>query len=489
MQPFEGPARTGIFVSYRHGDNDYAVELLNSKLDEQFGAQRIFFDARLESGVNYVHAIEYGLQSCAVLLAVIGEKWLGVADRQGRRRLEDPADVVVREIGTALGNGVRVIPVLIDGATMPKSSQLPTALRELAHLNAYELGARESDRAELVVRLESYLGALEMRPPEPVQPEPTDVDQPEPDRSEAAGRDPYDLVHDLVQECIVPPGVRERELPLIRLLGARGSGKTELLGRLARDCGDSVPHASVDFDDDRTTTLRGAVIELATQLGRRYPKFGQVQFRYLMLCVLAAGSGFGARTALSKLRNAVLNADPPGYSRSTFDAVVDTLQESGAMLNWSGILADALLHGSERTYWRRRLRTLTAVQEFTGAPTDPWAEGNAVGSREFDAVFLAAFLADLRQAYADGRHRSDRTMNCVALLDNVDAPLGERFLNLLLDLRQSLPPDPLVVLAASSQWQPALVIRDVPGRPSLAAWAQRRNATRDRDSWWYPIDL
>ncbi|MEV0089584.1 toll/interleukin-1 receptor domain-containing protein [Saccharopolyspora sp. NPDC050642] len=468
MQPFEPPARERIFISYRHGDNAYAARWLNVVLRERFGADRVFFDTGMDPGVNYVQEIERELDSCAVLLAVIGPQWMVIADELGQRRLENPNDVVVREISTALRNGVRVIPVLIDDAAMPKSAELPTGLRPLTQHNGVVLnpGTSDSELGRLLAALDKHLAG----PSAPPDPEP----EPEP-----VVRSRYDLLHDLVQECITPPDGPGRELPVIRLLG---SG-TEMLAYLAEDCGPSVPHTRLDFDAEGLTSLRRAVVELAVRFGGR----DSPQFRHLMLCIVAAGSGFGAGTALSKLRNAVLAAEQPDFFRVTFDAVVGALQASGALLNWSGVLAGALLSGGERAQWRRRLRALTGFRDSAGVAPDPWAEPDAVGSREFDEVLLAAFLADLRQARA-GR-RSGRAMNCVALLDNADAPLGERFLDLLLDLRRGLPPDPLVVVAAGRQWQPPLDAPEAVDLPTLAGWEEHRSVAGNRGSGWLPVDL
>jgi hypothetical protein len=43
------------------------------------------------------------------------------------------------EIRTALERDVRVIPVLVDGARVPKQQQLPDDLQRLARLNALEM--------------------------------------------------------------------------------------------------------------------------------------------------------------------------------------------------------------------------------------------------------------------------------------------------------------------------------------------------------------
>ena len=47
-----------------------------------------------------------------------------------------PEDFVRVEVGTALKRGVRVIPVLVEGALMPQASQLPEDLKPLARRNA-----------------------------------------------------------------------------------------------------------------------------------------------------------------------------------------------------------------------------------------------------------------------------------------------------------------------------------------------------------------
>jgi hypothetical protein len=70
---------------------------------------------------------------------LIGPKWLTLADEEGRRRLDNPDDWIRFEIRTALKRRVRVIPVLVDGAKMPRQQQLPTDLSDLARLNALEM--------------------------------------------------------------------------------------------------------------------------------------------------------------------------------------------------------------------------------------------------------------------------------------------------------------------------------------------------------------
>ena len=79
------------------------------------------------------------MQKCDVLLALIGRAWLSETDEDGRRRLDDPDDLVVLEIKSALDRDIRVIPVLIDGAAAPHRDDLPEGLAPLAGRNAIRL--------------------------------------------------------------------------------------------------------------------------------------------------------------------------------------------------------------------------------------------------------------------------------------------------------------------------------------------------------------
>src|SRR5262245_61667476 len=90
-------------------------------------------------GVDFRDYLVQALSRCDALLAVMGELWL-TAERDGRRRLEEPADYVCLEIATGLDRGIPVIPVLIVPARMPTEDDLPHSLKPLAFRN--ELLAR-----------------------------------------------------------------------------------------------------------------------------------------------------------------------------------------------------------------------------------------------------------------------------------------------------------------------------------------------------------
>lgn len=128
-----------IFISYRREDTSgYAGRLFDS-LAKHFGKQ-VFMDIdTIEPGVDFVQVIEQAVSSCDVLIALVGRQWLTVADTTGHRRLDNPEDFVHIEITTALNRNIRVIPVLVQGASMPSQQNLPEALATLARKNAIEI--------------------------------------------------------------------------------------------------------------------------------------------------------------------------------------------------------------------------------------------------------------------------------------------------------------------------------------------------------------
>jgi dipeptidyl aminopeptidase/acylaminoacyl peptidase len=90
-------------------------------------------------GADFTQRIEGAVGTSDVLIALIGREWRTVSDETGKRRLEDPQDFVRQEVAVALNRGVPVVPVLVQGATMPRQDELPADLKQLANRNALEL--------------------------------------------------------------------------------------------------------------------------------------------------------------------------------------------------------------------------------------------------------------------------------------------------------------------------------------------------------------
>jgi hypothetical protein len=148
-----------IFISYRRDDTEGQAGRLFQQLRESFGADVVFMDvATIEPGVDFREAIEKNTAACGVLLALIGRDWVSLTDAEGHRRLDNPDDFVRLETASALCRGIPVIPVLVQGARMPRADELPADLKDLAYRNSVELThARwDSDVALLVKALRPF---------------------------------------------------------------------------------------------------------------------------------------------------------------------------------------------------------------------------------------------------------------------------------------------------------------------------------------------
>ena len=157
---------SGVFISYRRDDSGGYAGRLFDVLAGRFGHEQTFMDLDdIHGGDNFAAVIDEKVGQCSVLLAVIGKRWLTMADEQGTRRLDLPGDFVRLEIAKALERGVRVVPVLVGGAAMPGREELPEALQPLSVHQAVDLRDAHfhADAAALVDLLEKTVPGLNAR--------------------------------------------------------------------------------------------------------------------------------------------------------------------------------------------------------------------------------------------------------------------------------------------------------------------------------------
>jgi hypothetical protein len=134
-----------IYLSYRRQETAFPARWLLDRLARHYGAGHVFGDADpIEPGDDFVEILTSAVLSCDVLLVLIGDEWLTIGDQHGRRRLDDPNDVVRLGIEAALARNVPVIPILVDGARMPRADELPPSLAPLARRQALPLRASRS---------------------------------------------------------------------------------------------------------------------------------------------------------------------------------------------------------------------------------------------------------------------------------------------------------------------------------------------------------
>ncbi len=146
-------AADGVFINYRGDDSQHCAALLDRELSARFGRERVFRDCRsIPLGDDFADAILGRLRRCRVLLALVGPRWATLTDEHGRRRIDDPGDWIRREIAEAFANGVRVVPVLVDGVDLPAEADLPPDIARLSRCQYQRLSHRsdEQDVARLV---------------------------------------------------------------------------------------------------------------------------------------------------------------------------------------------------------------------------------------------------------------------------------------------------------------------------------------------------
>jgi TIR domain len=130
--------KNAIFISYRREDSRWTTRAAAEKLVAHFGKDKVFLDVEaIAGGHDFIEAIDNALAQSGALLVFIGDNW--VANKQGRRRLEDPKDIVRKEIATALEQKLLIVPILIDDAKMPSEQDLPSDLEALHSRDAMHL--------------------------------------------------------------------------------------------------------------------------------------------------------------------------------------------------------------------------------------------------------------------------------------------------------------------------------------------------------------
>lgn len=123
-----------IFISYRREESADASGRIADFLERRFGSRAVFRDVNaILAGSNFVKALQRALDDARVMLVLIGPHWIHMREANGWRRIDLPTDFVHYEVATALRTGKLVIPVLIDGASLPTAAELPPDIAALAH--------------------------------------------------------------------------------------------------------------------------------------------------------------------------------------------------------------------------------------------------------------------------------------------------------------------------------------------------------------------
>lgn len=318
-----------------------------------------------------------------------------------------------------------------------------------------------------------------------------------------------------IADSLVPDCLRHgAEVPMILLLGRRGSGKTSLLTyvreRLASSEG--MPHVLIDCAERQQPTVWRLLCDVADGLDKKWRGFGQLKFPRTDLARLAAEHGplspddqEAKRQLLSVLRRAARLLQ---LAKTLDQILVNLVSVMRVRPGLGGLASQAVgmvalseaavrsAYGPELKYFGNRwqgggdgLAALVTLNRRFHAH-DPRAQH----------VLCRALLDDLIDEFSRRRHK----FNCTVLLDNCEGQSVVDFLNLLTELRRHI--DPLLVITASRQvpklanldslwslpWElatPVLPRMPDTGGVGYAKWKEKRKSGNNPAYWWYPVWL
>lgn len=156
-----------VFISYRRSESMKDSARIADELSNHLPAANVFKDIHaISKGDEFRALIQKALGTTDAVLVLIGPKWLSLRLGSGTRRLEAPDDYVHLEVRLALerGKACLVIPVLLDNASLPGESELPDALRPLAHLETAVVRDGPNfapDMQAIIDRVQAHCGAAE----------------------------------------------------------------------------------------------------------------------------------------------------------------------------------------------------------------------------------------------------------------------------------------------------------------------------------------
>jgi len=172
-----------IFINYRREDTSASASRIYEWLSEKYGDDQVFMDVdAIEPGLDWMQAIDQAVGQVDLVLALIGTDWLAELNR---RLAHEPDDPMRHELETALQRDIRIIPVLIGGAKMPRADELPESLVALTRRHAFEVlrpgdERFRIDKQDLLALVARAVGEPEPEPgtePEPPPP-PRPIDRP-----------------------------------------------------------------------------------------------------------------------------------------------------------------------------------------------------------------------------------------------------------------------------------------------------------------------
>ncbi len=214
---------SGVFISYRRSDSAPWAGRLRDRLVAELPDRHVFFDIdNISLGVDFRKVIADTLAECDDVLLLVGPGWLE-RDNDGVRRIDDVADLHRVEVETSLRSGTRLIPILVGGASMPRSDELPEPMRELAFRNAHTIEHASFGRdVDVLVRALRH----------PAAPAPTTSPPAPPVAVRPVAAPPVAEPARTLDETVAPAPVSSRPMPVLDALVAPRGDRRERRGVL-----------------------------------------------------------------------------------------------------------------------------------------------------------------------------------------------------------------------------------------------------------------
>jgi hypothetical protein len=154
-----------VFINYRRADAEATALAIYDRLAPRLGKENVFLDHEvLIGGDDWRKTINARIDSCGVMLALIGPNWLNALhDRSQQEALGEIEDVAREEIERALARDldIEIVPLLLKDAPMLSPDDLPKSLRQLTekHFEPLTIPTIEGDIDRILKELEQIADA------------------------------------------------------------------------------------------------------------------------------------------------------------------------------------------------------------------------------------------------------------------------------------------------------------------------------------------
>jgi glutamate/aspartate transport system substrate-binding protein len=116
-----------VFLCYRRNDSPQTAWHLASLLNR---THKTFIDTHIRGGALWDDTLVREIENCSVFLCFVGERWLE-RNENGELRVNDEHDYVRKEISLAISLNKKILPILVNGGSLPNREELHESIQSL----------------------------------------------------------------------------------------------------------------------------------------------------------------------------------------------------------------------------------------------------------------------------------------------------------------------------------------------------------------------